>query len=342
MKWDSIFFHFPVVPLPKLISPRHQRAADNLHSNRNSSGVVEKVASNVGSPTKVAKDLVAGNPKAKEAKVWAKDCCPKVCWEGTTPRPILTGEGYAMTINSEDVLWRPTEQNARRDGIYAAGRIVLRRAQNANTTRKSMATSDGLPASMILLTLVRIFCGTARVTASLKQLGLVNSFGTDHVKHRQASAQVVLADLTARQGVDLLFQWLSNRFVVGVYIAPPCGSSSRARAIRLKRKHVGKEPRPLRSNRFPNGIPGLQFVDRIKICKANKLYHLTSRLIAWAHDVGALFCIENPQFSHFWDTSFIRDVWHLLQFSVFHSCQYGGSRLKRTMLAFNAIEFQAS
>ena len=84
-----------------------------------------------------------------------------------------------------------------------------------------MATSDGLPASMILLTLVRIFCGTARVTASLKQLGLVNSFGTDHVKHRQASAQVVLADLTARQGVDLLFQWLSNRFVVGVYIAPP-------------------------------------------------------------------------------------------------------------------------
>lgn len=147
--------------------------------------------------------------------------------------------------------------------------------------------------------IVEIFAGTGRVTAQLKRYGLVNSFGTDHVKHKQSVAQTVLADLTTKAGVDLLFQWLSNEYVVGVHMAPPCGSASRARSIRLKRKHAGSEPRPLRSDHAPNGIPGLHFTDRLKISKANKLYHLTAQLVRWACDVGALFCIENPQFSHF-------------------------------------------
>lgn len=188
---------------------------------------------------------------------------------------------------------------------------------------------------------IEIFCGAGRVAAQLKRYGLGNSFGTDHVKHKQAAAQIVLADLTTKQGVDLLFQWLSNEYVVGVFLAPPCGSASRARSIRLKRKHGQPLPKPFRSDRYPNGLNGLPFTDRIKISKANKLYHLTARIVEWAMDVGVIFCIENPQFSHFWNTTFMRDIWHLLDFTVFHTCQYGGQRLKRTMLAFNAPEFKA-
>lgn len=36
----------------------------------------------------------------------------------------------------------------------------------------------------------------------------------------------------------------------------------------------------------------------------------------------------------------MKDVWRFLDFSVFHTCQYSGLRLKRTMLAFNAVEFK--
>ena len=188
---------------------------------------------------------------------------------------------------------------------------------------------------------VEIFAGTGRVTASLKEFGLLSCFGTDHVKHRQAVAPIVLADLTTANGLELLHQWLANPQVVGIFMAPPCGSASRARSIPLKRKRPGNAPRPLRSDACPNGLPGLNFSDRMKISKANRLYSLTAQLVKWAHEVGVLFCIENPQFSHFWATTFMQDVLPFLKFTVFHSCQYGSSRMKRTMLAFNASEFYA-
>ena len=54
--------------------------------------------------------------------------------------------------------------------------------------------------------------------------------------------------------------------------------------IPIKRKKPGdpEPPRPLRSNQYPNGLPFLSFVDRMKISKANRLYHLTAKLIQWA------------------------------------------------------------
>lgn len=106
---------------------------------------------------------------------------------------------------------------------------------------------------------IEIFAGTARVTAELRKIGMVSAFGIDHVRNRQAAAQVV--------------QWLADEHVVGVFIAPPCGSASRARSIPLKSKSPG-DPRPLRSDKHPKGLPNLLFVDRIKVSKVNKLYFL--------------------------------------------------------------------
>ena len=80
---------------------------------------------------------------------------------------------------------------------------------------------------------VEVFAGTGRVTACRKQLGMASSFGTDCVRHKQAMSQIVVADLTTEFGIDLLMRWLSNRFVIGIFLAPPCGSVSRARSIYL-------------------------------------------------------------------------------------------------------------
>jgi hypothetical protein len=76
----------------------------------------------------------------------------------------------------------------------------------------------------------------------------------------------------------------------------------------------------------------------LKISKANKLYHLTAKLVRWAVQEGCLFCVENPQFSLFWQTTFIKDVLHLMQLTTFQTCRYGSTRPKRTMSAFNAEE----
>lgn len=158
--------------------------------------------------------------------------------------------------------------------------------------------------------IIEVFAGTGRVTAALKQLGLYSSLGTDCARHKQAVAPIVLADLSTESGVKLLMQWLENPNVVGIFLAPPCGSASRARSIPMKRKRPGdpEPPKLLRSNRHPNGLPSLSFVDRAKISKANKLYHLTAQLIRWAIETDCIFCVENPQFNFFWQTTFIQAV----------------------------------
>ena len=108
------------------------------------------------------------------------------------------------------------------------------------------------------------------------------------------------------------------------------------RRYRLKEKGLEIH---LRSDKHPNGLPNLSFVDRLKISKANKLYFLTSKLVQWAVAEGCIFCIENPQFNLFWQTTFMQSVIHLMNFTTFQTCMYGSKRPKRTMLGFNAEEF---
>ena len=160
----------------------------------------------------------------------------------------------------------------------------------------------------------------------MKQLGALSAFGVDHVRSKQCMSQIVIADLCTPAGVSLLWQWLvAQENVVAIFLAPPCGSASRARQIPLKRA-MGKNS---------HGC------DRQRVSLANKLYHLTSQLVEWANMVGCIVCVENAQFSHFWATTFWLTVARQMQYSVFHSCQYGGTRKKKTMLAFNSEVFHA-
>jgi hypothetical protein len=199
----------------------------------------------------------------------------------------------------------------------------------------------GKGASLENCLIVEIFAGSSRVTASLKQLGLRSSFGVDKVRSKNAMSTVVIADLTTPEGEELLMSWLNMPNVVGIFLAPPCGSASRARQIPLKRKFGSKRngPRPLRTDQFPNGIPNLNPSELSRVSLANQLYHLTAKLVKWAVEFGIIFVVENPQFSLFWATTFWTEVAHLAMYSILHSCQYGGLRKKKTMLAFNADEF---
>ena len=154
--------------------------------------------------------------------------------------------------------------------------------------------------------------------------------------------------LALPEGVALLWSWLQNEQVLKVFLAPPCGSASRARQIPLKRKRFGYPargrhgPQPLRDDAHPNGLPGLSDTDKQRVSLANRLYFLTAQIVQWAVENGVIVCVENPQFSLFWATTFWQQVAHLLEHTVFHSCQYGSLRQKKTMLAFNVAEFMQS
>ena len=128
-------------------------------------------------------------------------------------------------------------------------------------------------------------------------------------------APMSLVDLTTKRGRDLLASWLKNPRVVGVFLAPPCGTASRARSIKLKRKR--NAPEPLRDDNNPNGLKSLSFVNKMKISQANKLYHLTAQVVKYAVKHGMIVCVENPQFSLFWATTFWVSVAKLLRYTIF-------------------------
>ena len=127
----------------------------------------------------------------------------------------------------------------------------------------------------------------------------------DYKRHKGAAGPVILADLCTPEGVALLWSWLQNEQVLAVFLAPPCGSASRARQIPLKRKHFGHPsrrhhgPRPLRDDANPNGLPDLSDTDKQRVSLANQLYFLTAQIVQWAVENGVIICVENPQFSLF-------------------------------------------
>lgn len=100
-----------------------------------------------------------------------------------------------------------------------------------------------------------------------------------------------------------------------VHFAPPYGTASRARFIKRKGRH---NPLPLRSDRWPKGLPQLTGLHLAKVQSANKLYDLTQQLCRFCIECGVYFSIENPARSFMWDTehmaNFLCECFHYKTF----------------------------
>ena len=156
--------------------------------------------------------------------------------------------------------------------------------QNLCSDVNSMQTSvtDGFAFNEEQLTcpvVIEFFCGSARLTASLKEVGIKDAFGVDH-KLDKAVATAKRLDLTVESEQRVLLQWLESPLVVGIFLAPPCGTCSLARNIKL-RDATGKiipGPKPLRSAEWPEGLPGLGPRDRERECQLQ-----TNFMTFWRH-----------------------------------------------------------
>ena len=188
--------------------------------------------------------------------------------------------------------------------------------------------------------IIEMFCGTARVTACLKAIGLRDSFGVDHIKSKAASTTKI-ADLTTKHGQDVFLEWLESPLVQGIFIAPPCGTCSLARCKKL-RDEKGRPipgPVPLRSEKFPEGLPNLSPRNRLRVSLANKLYEFVGRVIRIAHKKGLIIAVENPRSSLFWATRWWRQCGVPMQYTAHQACAYGSERPKWTVVAHNRKQF---
>ena len=176
----------------------------------------------------------------------------------------------------------------------------------------------------------------------MKSLGMTASFGVDH-KLDKVVATAKQLDLTLPEHQQTLFMWLRSPLVVGVFLAPPCGTASLARNIQLRdsRGRAIAGPRPLRSVASPEGLPNLTSAERARVSAANILYELVAKVVTLAVDRKLLVVVENPRSSLFWQTRFWKSIAHLVQYTAHQACAYGGDRPKWTVLAWNHEAFSS-
>ena len=183
---------------------------------------------------------------------------------------------------------------------------------------------------------VEVFAGTGGITAWIRRAGLNSSFGVDSVKQRHPKAPIIILNLLTPEGVRLLWQYLNNPRVIGVWVAPPCGTASKAREIQ------NGGPPPLRDDFSPDGFMNLFASEFDRVCKANALYELTADIMIFCAFEGLFFFVENPFTSVFWKTSAFRRAASqmFLFFQAHAACAYGSRRPKRTMLVSNVQEVE--
>ena len=118
-----------------------------------------------------------------------------------------------------------------------------------------------------------------------------------------------------------------------IYLAPVCGTASRARDIRV----FAGDPQPLRSNSEPEGLSNLQPEDARRVSIANALFEYACKLFHIAYSRGILATMENPRTSYFWLMLWVLQLmlaWDLFC-GDFQECMAGGTRDKWTRIAGN-------
>ena len=116
-------------------------------------------------------------------------------------------------------------------------------------------------------------------------------------------------------------------------MAPPCGTSTRARNKRIAQYLIDQgapNPQPLRSDDYPLGLPDLEFLDQKKVDAANAIYELCYRVMLLCKSKAILVSCENPLRSYMWSIApwaqlLLDDFFESVEFQ---NCMFGGTRDK--------------
>ena len=185
------------------------------------------------------------------------------------------------------------------------------------------------------LLVVEICAGSARLTKTCRRLSL-RGLAIDRSKERSCGTDILVLDLTIQSQLQLLLDILKAERdkLLLVFIAPPCGTASRARGRPIKTSLLRgrKAPRPLRTDAQPDGIDGLQRTDKLKTELANQLYEAISTIVLFTHGLDVCVVVENPKNSLYWATSFAKKYLDKIKgfWTDFHNCCHGGTRDKLT------------
>ena len=217
--------------------------------------------------------------------------------------------------------------------------------EEPSQTASSRRTFAGMRLNDIYV--LEIFAGTARLSKSLKLKGF-QAMAFDKTSKRSEGQVILEADLSNKEEVKALLEFIRLKAdqIAFIHLAPPCGTSSRARGKRLKflQSLNIKEPRPLRDDSFPDGFSWLSGNDKLRTEAANILYESTALIARTAIELHIAMCIENPSNSLMWKTTPFQQLFQQfpdLKFIHFHNCAHGGTRDKKTCFVTNVDWFDS-
>ena len=120
---------------------------------------------------------------------------------------------------------------------------------------------------------IELFCGSGNLTFAMKHF-FPDSFGVDHKVAKQR-VKVICLDLTREDHQKLVTVWRTSGKCLWMHFGESCGTAPK---VRLKRKKHHSPP-PLRSPRWPNGLPGVCGVDLARLMRPTDLTGSCLRLI---------------------------------------------------------------
>ena len=182
------------------------------------------------------------------------------------------------------------------------------------------------------LLIIEVFAGSCNLSATLVKHGF-QAIAVDHIQSHKF--RVMQLDLTSQHDQALLLDLIRHQQPFLVWMAPPCGTASRAKNIPVHNKSGQAFSCPLRSDDFPDGLPDLSGINLDRVLHANSLYELCDRLAALCDLIGIYWVLENPYDSYFWTSSWIYARHNSFTKFMFHNCMFGGARPKRTGLLAN-------
>ncbi len=186
---------------------------------------------------------------------------------------------------------------------------------------------------------IEVFCGQARLSQSLKSQSF-RVFSIDHKPFKNVS--VLQIDLNSIVERKLFWDLVFHNRVLYVHFAPPCGTASAARQIRLHKTSHG--PRPLRDLANPMGLDTLSPVEQERVDLANNLYGFVAEACQILQERSIGWSIENPSSSLMWITEPTQALCKMMGANLvafdFDTCMFGATRLKHTALWTNISQLQ--
>ena len=183
--------------------------------------------------------------------------------------------------------------------------------------------------------LLELAAGSAMLTSVVIQGGL-RGLGIDSLRNRHKRVgPVAVFDLSIYSNVEVILTMIRQGEVDAIHAAPPCGTSTRARDIFVK-----NGPVPLRSEAFPEGLPGLHGLDALKVEAANQFYKHAAMILEEGVLFGCLCSAENPKRSYMWFTKWWRRIYAEFFHTLFQACMHGSERDKWSLWVSNWSELQ--